>query len=1027
MGKDKVESSIKRFLKRKVKITLGLMIAFMITGTVGYAEDMEIKTTWNGERHYYISIPDENTGICVGGGKQASRNNRFFANGDTVYKYDGNKLKVEYSFVKEDNGSYYTFDEKGQKEIEKNGDLIIGGQISVRSNLKDDKTRFGKLILNASEHNIVINTKEEKDFYARESAAIDISNNGYAEIFAKNMTLNNNFSYNASGIKLKSDTGEKLYSGLKIDLTGKFTIKNFYYGILVNQSCNIENITAENMEISFEGDKKGYTGIQLGQTSTDKEGKSNISEINLNVNNDFLISNYKNAVEINNYNAKLSLNSNNNINFENGEKGIFLRTFLNDIPNNEELSENNIIAKNNINIKNYNIGIHNVDGKISLTAIESINIISENINEVGIKNDESVHQKDTYTKLNAKNIIIQNYKTGISNTYGEIIGLNKKGQKDIELIADNIEISKVVNGIYSENENSSVLLKSNYNKIISEKIALETKSSGKIDIIGQSEIKGDIKASSSGNITIDGKNNFINSSEITATSKGKIELDLTNGTLVGKIDDNRTNSFVGTGTINLKLDNGEWQSKEKNFVTTVNLVNNGKVKFTDEASSIDIATLTGKGNGTFVMNINSENKEKGNMLYIQNSEGGKYTINLQNSDLSKIKVGDTIRFATIGENAKNNNLEFKAMDIKERGIKNVSFKVENDDFVVGEEENKIYNDGENKSGNEYVENNYANGENWYITRTENTEDTNDIGTTIIEMSKANYAGAVYMDNLNKRLGDMTFADGDEGLWVRLRNDRVGEDNEYRLINYMTQLGYMKKSYDENGTTYRGIAGEITRGDMEFKNITGDATIDRHSISLYDTKLYNNGFYHDYVARVGRLENDFDIQGRETGNKAEGNYKNLFVGVSAEYGYRHNINNNWYVEPQGQLQYTYIDDTDYTTNQDTKVKLEDIHSLIGRVGFRLGYNRYSEDKKISTFYVKADVNHEFAGDQKVEAKDKTGSINKKYDNSKTWYDVGVGITSKVNESMDVYADIEKQFGSERDSKSWQFNMGFKYKF
>ena len=38
MGKNYVESSLKRFLKRKVKITLGLVVAFMITGAVGYAE-----------------------------------------------------------------------------------------------------------------------------------------------------------------------------------------------------------------------------------------------------------------------------------------------------------------------------------------------------------------------------------------------------------------------------------------------------------------------------------------------------------------------------------------------------------------------------------------------------------------------------------------------------------------------------------------------------------------------------------------------------------------------------------------------------------------------------------------------------------------------------------------------------------------------------------------------------------------------------------------------------------------------------
>ncbi len=39
MSNGYIESSLKRFLKRKVKVTLGLVVAFMITGTVGFAED----------------------------------------------------------------------------------------------------------------------------------------------------------------------------------------------------------------------------------------------------------------------------------------------------------------------------------------------------------------------------------------------------------------------------------------------------------------------------------------------------------------------------------------------------------------------------------------------------------------------------------------------------------------------------------------------------------------------------------------------------------------------------------------------------------------------------------------------------------------------------------------------------------------------------------------------------------------------------------------------------------------------------
>ena len=35
--KDNIEKSIKRWLKNKVKVTLGLMVSFLITGSIGYA------------------------------------------------------------------------------------------------------------------------------------------------------------------------------------------------------------------------------------------------------------------------------------------------------------------------------------------------------------------------------------------------------------------------------------------------------------------------------------------------------------------------------------------------------------------------------------------------------------------------------------------------------------------------------------------------------------------------------------------------------------------------------------------------------------------------------------------------------------------------------------------------------------------------------------------------------------------------------------------------------------------------------
>ena len=47
MGKNYVESSLKRFLKRKVKITLGVVVSFLITGMVAFAREYDVQLNPN--------------------------------------------------------------------------------------------------------------------------------------------------------------------------------------------------------------------------------------------------------------------------------------------------------------------------------------------------------------------------------------------------------------------------------------------------------------------------------------------------------------------------------------------------------------------------------------------------------------------------------------------------------------------------------------------------------------------------------------------------------------------------------------------------------------------------------------------------------------------------------------------------------------------------------------------------------------------------------------------------------------------
>ncbi|RGJ21134.1 autotransporter outer membrane beta-barrel domain-containing protein, partial [Fusobacterium varium] len=494
------------------------------------------------------------------------------------------------------------------------------------------------------------------------------------------------------------------------------------------------------------------------------------------------------------------------------------------------------ISGKNIDItgNDYN-GIGIFDSDITITGDENVSIRG---------NDYGVNLQEGSTgNISGKNIDITGINgiflsesssitiDGKERTYidGEEVGVWI--QEDGEIIIKSSEViiqGKTDTGIFAA-EGGSVKIDSKNSFIFGEEYSLQA-IYGEITLSenGSHEIYGNIESYEDASIKIGGKGNKISSSsdneplKVTAEDGGEIDISLVDGILTGIVDDGRAaGANTNGGTISLNLNNGTWKTQGKSFVTSIDLINNGNIIFTEEGTSVDIKKLNGDGNGTFGMTVNAINKSEGNMLYVKESNGGIYNVSLQNSNLEDIKIGEKIRFATIGNNAKTNNLGFKVADIKERGIRDINFKVEKEEFDKNDSENEIYNGGQTpsdkKPGNDYVVGNYQDGENWYLTRN-SSGNINDGGITIIEMAKSNYANAVYMDNLNKRLGDMSFADGESGLWVRMKNDKVGEDNHYKLHNYMTQIGYDKSYLMENGTEHRGIAFEYGKGDMKYKEL-----------------------------------------------------------------------------------------------------------------------------------------------------------------------------------------------------------------
>lgn len=509
------------------------------------------------------------------------------------------------------------------------------------------------------------------------------------------------------------------------------------------------------------------------------------------------------------------------------------------------------------------------------------------------------------------------------------------------------------------------------------------------------------------------------------------------------------NGKMTSGKVNMELGNGAvWNVTEQSWVTNLNgngtVVLVGEVNQNDENLDSNIYTEgTGgyavhigklEGNNTFVVNLNPDNYAGSDMIYIYDgSSAGTQNLRINNEQevLNALQNdGDRIRFATAAKTATTEGAGFgDDYVVRGRGVINSGFSIDYVDYAT-DTDNGNYNGtaGAVKPGDEYIENTYgavADSQNLYLVR-DSSKDAglSDSGKTVINMSRANYKNAVYMDRLNKRLGEARYFNNEEeqGMWVRLRHDRIGLDGEFRSQNTMYEMGYDVKQDCDNGERRVGFAIDYMDGSTSYSNIIGEGETKRYGLWLYDTWLGDKGHYTDYVLKWGHLDNDFDIRDKDSLLDITGDYSNNVFSASAEYGKKNDMGGGWYFEPQAQLQFARVTGADYVTSQDTKVSLDGINSLIGRAGFRLGRDLNEN----STVYVKADLLHEFLGDQDITATDITGTLREEYENEGTWYDVGFGFATALGNNSYAFMDFEKSFGNDND-ETYQINVGMQWSF
>lgn len=151
------------------------------------------------------------------------------------------------------------------------------------------------------------------------------------------------------------------------------------------------------------------------------------------------------------------------------------------------------------------------------------------------------------------------------------------------------------------------------------------------------------------------------------------------------------------------------------------------------------------------------------------------------------------------------------------------------------------------------------------------------------------------------------------------------------------------------------------------------------------------------------------------------YDNTLLGLSAEVGYRYNINSMFYVEPQAELSYATALGDDFTAGNGVRIRQDDYQSLVGRLGARVGAT-FAQNK--GSVCLTASVKHDFLGDADSTAT--LGNVVKKQDVNVggTWFSYGIGTQFDMTDKLSVYGSLERADGSDY-TENYRYNVGLRY--
>ena len=280
----------------------------------------------------------------------------------------------------------------------------------------------------------------------------------------------------------------------------------------------------------------------------------------------------------------------------------------------------------------------------------------------------------------------------------------------------------------------------------------------------------------------------------------------------------------------------------------------------------------------------------------------------------------------------------------------------------------------------------------------------------------------WRDNMQDTYTGADLADED-GMFAKALGGKTSSDvkglkdsNTY----YGVQVGYDKAA--ANGW-HTGVAFDYRNGDSNYL-LGGKGDNQMYSLGVYGVKNFENDAFFRVAAKVGRVQNEYDVYNEIRSLKLHGDYKANAYGLTMEYGKTFG-DEDTYFTPKAQLTWSQVGAKDYTAHTDNatmQINQDSYSSFVGRLGFEAGVK--SEKGRL---YAGLFAAHEFNGDISASYFANDGDRkHTSFDGEETWMEMKLGGTYDFSKTAHLYADIAKDFGGNFERK-WKLNAGLRFEF